>query len=155
MTEQTIDQTTKRAVLEAVREQANAALAASRERFGHERAAAEVDQDDSVALDDLSQSDEAGDLAGFAADAIAEGEATLATLDQLDLAATDVVRAGAVVAFDGARYLVGVAAAAVTVDGVPYEGISADSPVFAAIDGKRAGETFTVAGTDHTLDLVG
>lgn len=150
-----IDEQTKQRVAGAVRAEVAAALAASRERYEQQQAASELDQDGTIAPDDLSQADQAGDLAGFAGDAIAEAEATLAAIDALDLSATDAVRPGAVVGFGGARYLVGVAAAPVTVDGVEYEGVSADSPVFAAIDGRHAGETFVVNDTEQTLDEVG
>lgn len=144
----------KQRVRTALRDRAEQELQASRQAAAAQAGAARLDEDATHSVDDLSQSDEAGELSGLQDDAVARQARVLAELDELDLAVRDVAGPGAVVAFGGDHYLVGVVAAELDVDGVVVEGIAADSPVAAAIEGKRAGETFTVNGAEQRLDLV-
>ncbi|HVK29722.1 MAG TPA: hypothetical protein VM575_15385 [Nocardioides sp.] len=138
----------------ALRDRAEQEFRASRQAAAAQAGAARLDEDASHSVDDLSQSDEAGELSGLQDDAVARQARELAELDELDLAPREVAGPGAVVAFGGDHYLVGVVAAELEVDGVVIEGIAADAPVAAAIAGKRAGETFTVDGRELRLDLV-
>lgn len=141
-------------VRDALRGRVEAALASAREAVADQRGAAELDQADVHDVDDLSQSDEGGDLAGLFGGAVDRRQRELVRIDALDLAPTDVVGDGAIVAFGGDHYLVGVAAEAFEVDGTTVEGIAADSPLHAVIVGLKAGDSFTVGGTEHRLDLV-
>lgn len=144
----------KSRVRAALQSALEATLTASKERYALQHQASELDQDASFTNDDLSQADEAGDLAGFTGTAIARTEQLLARLAELDISRTDAVRPGAVVSFSGASYLVGVPAAEIEVDGVIYEGLALDAPAYAAIEGLRTGDTFTINGATHTLDSV-
>lgn len=144
----------KQRIRAALRDRAEQDLQASRQAAAAQASAARLDEDASYDADDLSQSDEAGELSGLQDDAVDRQARVLAQIDELDLSVAEVAGPGAVVAFGGDHYLVGVVAAELDVDGVRIEGIAADSPVAAAIAGKRAGETFTVNGVEHRLDLV-
>lgn len=144
----------KQLVKDALRAQAQADLDAAREWESDEHAAAELDPDDNHSVDDQSQADEAADMANLAEHAISRDEEALAAIDALDMTPTDVVRDGALVGFGGRHYVVGVAAREVDVDGVTYEGIAPDSPVYDAIAGLGAGASFRVGGTEHRLDTV-
>jgi hypothetical protein len=141
-------------VREALRGRVEAALASAREAVADQRGAAELDQADVHDVDDLSQSDEGGDLAGLFGGVVARRQQELVQIDALDLAPTDVVADGAIIAFGGDHYLVGIAAEAFEVDGTTLEGIAADSPLHAVIVGLKAGDDFTIGGTEHRLDLV-
>lgn len=144
----------KQRIRTALRDRAEQELQASRQAAAAQAGAARLDEDASHSVDDLSQSDEAGELSGLQDDAVARQARVLAELDELDLAPREVAGPGAVVSFGGDHYLVGVVAAELEVDGVVIEGIATDAPVAAAIAGKRAGETFTVNGQELRLDLV-
>lgn len=144
----------KEAIRAALRAQIEADLAAANEYEAEERGAAELDPVDSYADDDVAHADEAAELANLAQYAIAGDRASLDALAALDVSPTDVVRPGAVVAFGGQHYLVGLVARPFEVDGVSYEGIATDSPVYALIEGLGAGATFSVNGTDHRLESV-
>jgi hypothetical protein len=61
---------------------------------------------------------------------------------------------GAIVAFGGDHYVVGTVADEFACDGVTYEGISADAPLYAVIKGLRAGDSFTFNGQEHRVDAV-
>ncbi|WP_052594881.1 hypothetical protein [Luteipulveratus mongoliensis] len=149
-----LDGEAKQRINAALRARAEREVSSSREAVADEHAAADLDQDSSYAVDDLSQSDEAGDLSGLYGGAEEREKGVLKILDALDFGLQTTVVPGAVVAFGGDHYVVGVAADAIEVDGVTYEGISADSPVFEAIKGLSAGDTFTVNGQEHRLDVV-
>ncbi len=144
----------KQRIRAALRDRAEQDLQASRQAAAAQASAARLDEDASYDADALSQSDEAGELSGLQDDAVARQERLLAQIDGLDLSVREAAGPGAVVAFGGDHYLVGVVAGELDVDGLRIEGIAADSPVAAAIAGKRAGETFTVNGVEQRLDLV-
>lgn len=154
MSERTMDQGAKDRVRAALTAHAGEAARALAESVGAEHAAAEIDQDASYSVDDQSQSDEAGDLAGLTERSQASRAADLAAIEALDFSLTDIVRPGAVVGFGGQRYVVGAVADTFTADGVDYEGISADAPLAAALLGLREGDTFTFRDRQHTLELV-
>jgi transcription elongation GreA/GreB family factor len=149
-----IDAATKLRIRDALLAQARAALEATQRHVGEEHATAEGDQGEVTTEDDVSQAYEAGDLHALFERSADGQQAVVGAIEALDMAPTDTVRAGAVVAYGGDHFVVGVPAAPFEVDGTTYEGISADSPVHAAIAGKAAGDTFEVNGTTHTLDVV-
>lgn len=144
----------KQVIKNALEARMQAELSAAEESQAVFTSGAQLDQDDVVAVDDLSQSDEDGDLAGLLEDAEGRRRSALNAVQALDFSATDVVGPGAVIAFGGGHYVVGIVTDAFDVDGVTYEGISPDSPLFSAIEGLRAGQSFTLGGTEHVLDSV-
>lgn len=149
-----LDDAAKQRVKDALRAHIGAQLAASDAAASAERSGAELDQDSSYSSDDLSQSDEAGELHELLEAAEEKQRADLAAIDGLDFGAKDAVEPGAIVAFGGDHYVFGVVADGFDSDGVTYEGISADSPVGRVIAGLRAGDTFGFNGQEHRLDLV-
>lgn len=155
MAPQTTDQATKSRVHEALVAHLRAAMAALDTTAGFERRTGELGPEGAtLESDDISQSDEAGDLAGLFEASATRQSGLLADAERLDFSLTDVVRAGAIVGFDGRRYVVGVASSAFESDGIIYEGISLDSPVYPHLHGRRAGEIASFAGVDHRIDFV-
>ena len=61
---------------------------------------------------------------------------------------------GALVGFDGERYVVGVVAEAFECDGVTYEGLSSDSPIYASLKGLGLGDTFSFGSREHHVDFL-
>jgi hypothetical protein len=149
-----LDGVAKQRVKAALRALVEADLRSSRQAVADERSAAELDPESSYSSDDLSQSDEGGELAGLFAGAVDRKEVLLGRIDALDFGPQSAVVPGAIIAFGGDHYVVGVVADAFDCDGVTYEGISADSPVYAAIKGLRGGDSFTFNGHEHRIDLV-
>lgn len=149
-----LDARAKQQVKDALKAHISAQVGASDEAVSSERSGAELDQDASHSVDDLSQSDAAGELHELLEAAEDKQRADLAAIDDLDFGPKDVVEPGAVVAFGGDHFVFGVVADAFECDGVSYEGISADSPVGQVIDGLRAGESFAFNERTHRLDLV-
>ena len=154
MSETTMDAAAKGRVKDALVASARAQLQASEGQVSSEEAAATVDQDSSYAVDDLSKSDEAGDMSALFEGAAARQKANVDAIQALDVAPRDTVGPGAIVGFGGARYLVGVVADSFEVDGVSYEGISTDSPIYPAIEGLRAGDSFTFRDASQSIDFL-
>ncbi|GAA3523308.1 hypothetical protein [Nocardioides daeguensis] len=154
MDDMTWDEDRKLRVKDALRRRAEAALASAREAVADQRGAAELDPDDVHDTDGLSQSDAGGDLVRLFGGIVARRQADLALVEALDVTPTQVVADGSIVSFGGDHYVVGVAAEAFDVDGTTLEGIAADAPLHAAIAGLKAGDSFTINGAEHRLDLV-
>jgi hypothetical protein len=151
---ETMDGDAKQRVKDALRARVAADVGSSRQAVAGERSAAELDPESSYSNDDLSQSDEAGELAGLLQSAEERREGALGRIDDLDFAPKTTVVPGAIVAFGGDHYIVGLVAEAFECDGVTYEGISSHSPIYASIKGLRAGDTFTFHGQEHRIDLL-
>lgn len=113
-------------------------------------------------LDDREQHDN-DDIA----DAVAEAElakafdhpvhthkAKLAAIEEIDFDVADRVRPGAVVVFNGRYFIVSVSTGRFDCDGTTYMGISPQSPVYKAIDGLKAGDTFKLNGREIELEDV-
>lgn len=149
-----MDDAAKQRIKAALVAQATEALDALQAQVSDDNAAAVIPEDDTYQVDDLSQAGEAGDLGELFEQSVARQQALLETVEALDFSPTDTVRPGAVVAFGGSHYVVGVVADEFEVDGVTYEGISADAPVGEAIAGLKSGESFTFNEHTQTLDVV-
>lgn len=154
MTEQTMDEAAKERVKATLVERARAELAALLETVQEDDSASQLDQDDSFSVDDQSQADEAGDLSGLFQRQREQRQEDVERIEQLDVSPKSSVEPGAIVGFDGSRYLVGVVAVDFDCDGVTYQGISADSPIFEVLEGVALGDTFTFRERTHTIDFL-
>jgi len=94
------------------------------------------------------------DLAEAFDDREHEAQAKIAALQALDLGPKDEVAPGAAVRI-GDRYLViGVSTAEFSCQGKQFVGISQAAPIYAALEGKRAGETCEFRGRKLRIDEV-
>jgi len=149
-----MDTAAKERVKEALKAQALSENRAVGDDAAAERSAAQLDTSSPLEPDDLSHSDEEGEFVELFEGVEAHQKSLLAAIDALDVSATDTVRPGAIIAYGGDHFVVGVASGSFDCDGVSYEGIAPGSPVFQAVQGLREGESFTFRGTEHRLDLV-
>lgn len=113
-----------------------------------------LDSDDSHDIDGTWQSDTEGELAGIFSEQGAAQRLDLEILEKIDFSLTDVVRPGAIVGVDGHRDVVGISGEPFEVDGVTYETISTEAPLYAAIKGLRLGDSFTFRGQTQTIDFL-
>lgn len=110
--------------------------------------------DDTVSRDDTYQAVVAADMQTLLEEADERDKADDAAAAELDFSSTDVVRPGAIVGLDGVRFIVGVVLDEVTVDGQAYAGLSDDSPLYEAIQGLSAGDSYTFRDQTGTIDFV-
>jgi transcription elongation GreA/GreB family factor len=149
-----LDSDAKQRIKDALVAQAEADLSGSRASVAHEDSAARLDQDSSFAVDDQSQADVAGDLGRLLESNEERQAGILMRIDELDFGPKTEIGPGAVISVDGDRYVVGVVASAFDCDGAMYEGISSDSPIYAALRGRHAGDTITFHGHEQHIDFV-
>lgn len=145
----------KQLVKDALVSAARAALSSSDENMQTLQSAAAVDHDSPSSVDDLSQADSSRDLSTLFGETVADQRAGLQRIEQLDFGPKDRVEPGAIIGFGGRHYVVGVVSEAFDCGGVTYEGVSTESPIYAAIAGRREGETFAFRGQHERLDVVG
>ncbi len=154
MSDTTLDEASKHLVKSALIRHVLSQRESLQENVQTEDAATRLDQESSFSVDDQSQSDEAGDLSGLFQEAIARQQADLQLIEQLDFRHRDDVGPGAIVGFGGNRYVVGVVTDPFDCEGVTYEGISTDAPIYLPIDGLRVGDSFTFRDREHRIDFV-
>ncbi|MEV0799497.1 hypothetical protein AB0I34_17515 [Kribbella sp. NPDC050281] len=149
-----MDADAKQRVKDALIAQAEAGLRSSQASVAEHDSAAMLDSDAADSVDDLSQSGEAADLGGLLDDVEARQKRILTHIKALDFGIKTAVAPGALVGFDGERYVVGVVAEAFECDGVTYEGLSSDSPIYASLKGLGLGDSFSFGSREHHVDFL-
>lgn len=104
--------------------------------------------------DEYVASNEQVDLAEAFSHPVTTHEAKVDVIENTDFALTDTVRPGAVVVVDGRRFIVAVSTRRFEVGGETYMGISQESPIYKAMEGLQAGESFTFHGKDVEIEDV-
>lgn len=79
----------------------------------------------------------------------------LATLQRIDFGPKTEVEEGALVRFSGQWFVVAVPTSEFACDGVNYARISTHAPIFDAMKGKRAGDSFEFRGRRIRIEDVG
>lgn len=104
--------------------------------------------------DELVAARENADLAAAFDHPVQAHHAKIDAIENADFSLTDVVRPGAVVAFGGRHVVALVSTGPFECDGRSYMGISTASPIYQAMDGLAAGESFTLNGREITVEDV-
>ncbi|MDN5787907.1 hypothetical protein [Pseudorhodobacter sp.] len=104
--------------------------------------------------DDIAMSRTAADQAMALDQPVFIHTAKIEALEEMDFALTDTVEPGAIVVVGGRNFVVAVATSQFDCDGKTYMGISEDSPIFRAMDGLKAGESFDLNGKTLKIDDV-
>jgi len=121
------------------------------ERFLHE---AVLDDREGHDNSQLAEARENADLAAAFDHPVHTHQAKIEAIEATDFSVTDIVRPGAVVAFNNRRFVVAVSTAKFDLDGETYMGISVQSPIYKALDGLQAGDSFAHNGREIVLDEV-
>lgn len=116
-----------------------------------ERSEAQVIRDDEHDVDSVSEQNEAGDMHAMFQQIDERQKELVDAAKALPREACDTVKPGAIITMDGANYVVGIAVDEFTSSGTTFEGISSQAPIYDAIAGKKAGETFEFNGTTSTI----
>lgn len=114
----------------------------------------QMDERETHDKDDMVASRENADLAAAFDTPVQTHHAKIDVIENLDFSLTDTVGPGAVVSFNNRNFVVAVATAQFDVDGVTYMGISPQSPIYKAMAGAKAGESFDHNGRSFVIDDV-
>lgn len=128
----------------------NATMDAYREYF----ASARLDRSEPVEIDEHVQAVFARELAEAVHQPVHDHTENLDKLGNADFGPKSVVEKGAVVRIGGRNLVVAVPTATFVCDGEEFMGISVCAPIFDAMQGKRAGESFRFNGRDMVVEFI-
>ena len=129
-------------------------LAAAREHYEAFLEGTHLAEGEGHDNEDMAQARMSLDLADAFDEPLHSHEAKITAIRSLDFGPKTEVGPGAVVGFNGRRFVVAVSTRKFECDGETYMGISVDSAIYKRIDGLTEGEKFVHNGTEMTLDLV-
>ncbi len=131
-----------------------AELTTAKEHYESFIADAKLDDREQHDNSEIAEARENADLAAAFDHPVKDHHAKIDVLENLDFSVTDRVQPGAVVAFGGRHVVVAVSTAQFDHDGVRYMGISPQSPIYKAMDGLEAGESFVFNGKEIEVEDV-
>lgn len=114
----------------------------------------QLDERETHDKDDLAASRENADLAAAFDTPVHTHHAKIDVIENTDFSVTDTVGPGAVVSFNNRNFIVSVSTTRFDVDGVTYMGISTQSPIYKAMAGLEAGDSFTHNGQEIEIEDV-
>lgn len=115
---------------------------------------ARLDRTEPIENDELAQAAFARDLSEAFDEPLHAHADKIAKLQQIDFGPKSAVEEGAIVKVAGRQFVVAVATDRFSCDGNELMGISAQAPLYAAIEGKQAGETCSFNGRDIEIEAV-
>lgn len=115
---------------------------------------ARISQDDPTEVTDHAQAKMSADLAASFDDLIHDIDHKLSRLRELDFKPQMTVAEGAVVRVRNRNLVIAVSTAEFECEGQKFIGISANAPIYAAMEGKKAGETCSFNGSDLMVEAV-
>ncbi|MGY3438972.1 MULTISPECIES: hypothetical protein [unclassified Marinovum] len=137
-----------------LQELAKADYDAARQKYETLAAEARVSGDETIDRDQLSQAESTGELAAAWDEAMHDDEARIKRLDEIDFGPKTEVEAGAAVEMDGRVLVVCVSTQEFEFEGQKTMGISPAAPIFRAMKGLGAGDSFSFNDTDHKISAV-
>ncbi|MFC6686742.1 hypothetical protein [Jhaorihella thermophila] len=114
----------------------------------------QLDRTETVDKDEVAASRENADLAAAFDGPVLAHHAKIDVIENMDFSLKDTVQPGAAVILDGLNFVVAVSTEKFDVDGRAFMGISTQSPIYKAMEGLGAGDTFTHAGKEYEIQDV-
>lgn len=127
---------------------------ASREAYLRYVSSARLDRSEPIENDELAQAEFARDLSEAFDQPIHAHADKIAKLQRIDFGPKDKVEEGAIVKMMDRYFVIAVATDRFVCDGNDLMGVSAQAPLFQAIEGKSAGEACTFNGRQIVVDRV-
>jgi len=126
-------------------------LEASRERL---ETSADIDENETVDPEDFSRQNELGNMATRLKFKVQNSRNELEYLKSLDLDTGDVIQEGSLVVTDSYVFYVSIPVRPFDMEGKHIVSVSSKAPVYHAMRGKKAGDTFEVAGKTYKINEV-
>lgn len=130
------------------------ALKAARETYLAYVADARLDRSEPIESDEQAQAEIASDLSEAFDQPIHTHEEKIQKLKTIDFGPKSEVSEGAIVNINGCYFVIAVSTARFNCEGTELMGISTAAPIYAAMEGKRPGETCTFNGRSLVLEEV-
>jgi hypothetical protein len=129
-------------------------FAASKDAYLDYVRSARLDRTEPIEDDELAQAVFARNLSEAFDEPVHAHADKIAKLERIDFGPKSVVEEGAIAKVAGRQFVVAVATDRFICDGNELMGISAEAPFYAAIEGKRAGETCKFDGREIEIEAV-
>ncbi|MFA3918617.1 hypothetical protein [Ruegeria hyattellae] len=113
-----------------------------------------LDEREAHDKDDLAASRENADLAAAFDTPVQTHHAKIDVIENTDFSPTGTVGPGAIVSFKDRNFIVCVSTTRFEVNGTIYMGVSTASPIYKAMAGLEAGESFGFNGTEFEIQDV-
>jgi hypothetical protein len=140
----------KRTMLELEQQQ----FEASRGAYLDYVSSARLDRSEPIENDELAQAAFARDLSEAFDEPVHAHAEKIAKLQRIDFGPKSAVEEGAIIKVAGRQFVVAVSTDRFTCDGDELMGISTAAPLYAAIEGKEAGDTCTFNGREIRIEAV-
>lgn len=111
----------------------------------------DIDEEDTHDPEDFSHQYEAGEMEQLVKSQLFRAKEKLSDLQNMSVEASSVVESGALVETDKRNFVIGFSSTPFEIDGKEFVGISQGAPIYAAMDGKKVGESFEVSGTNYAI----
>lgn len=117
-------------------------------------ASARLDRTEPIESDEQAQAELASDLSEAFDQPVHAHADKIARLQRIDFGPKDKVEEGAIIKIMDRHFVIAVATDRFVCDGIELMGISAQAPLFEALEGKSAGDAATFNGRRFVVDLV-
>ena len=127
---------------------------ASRDAYLDYVSSARLDRTEPIENDELAQAAFARDLSEAFDEPVHAHADKIAKLQRIDFGPKTAIEEGAIAKIAGRQFVVAVATDRFICDGSELMGISTAAPLYAAIEGRQAGDTCTFNGREIRIDAV-
>lgn len=111
----------------------------------------DIDEEDTHDPEDFSHQYEAGEMEQLVKSQLYRAKEKLNDLKNMSIEPSSIVESGAIVETDKRNFVIGFSSTPFEIDEKEFVGISKGAPVYAAMDGKKVGDSFEVGGTNYTI----
>ncbi|MCR9172736.1 MAG: hypothetical protein NXI10_09605 [bacterium] len=111
----------------------------------------DIDESDTIDPEDYSHQYESQEMEQMLKVQLNRAERGLEMLASLDISPKSKVETGAIIQTDSLNFFIGYPTIPFEMEGQRYVGISAGSPIYTLMNGKRKGDSFQYAGTPYNI----
>jgi hypothetical protein len=129
-------------------------LESARQRYFEYVASARLDRSEPIEDDEQAQAEMASDLSEALDDPLHDHSDKITKLEATDFGPKSKVEEGAIVKLGGRCFVIAVSTGRFSCDGTEVMGISTQAPIYAEIEGKRAGDTIVFNGRKLAIEEV-
>ena len=129
-------------------------LESAREKYLEYVGSARLDRSEPIEDDEQAQAELASDLSEAFDDTVHSHSDKIEKLSAMDFGPKSKVEEGAVVKLGGRFFVIAVSTGKFVCDGNEIMGISTQAPIYAELEGKRAGDAISFNGTELVIEEV-
>ena len=122
-----------------------------KERISVVKVAADLDEDETIDLDEFSQQNESNEMNELLLIQLEKAEKDKLRLNSINFREKSEIELGAVVKTDQFSFVVGIATFPFNIEGNQFVGISLEAPIYSMMKGKVTGETFSFANNLYKI----